>query len=124
MFSPEFVLLVLSCRGDDDAMIVVEAERIIRGGGIDRERLYARAELLSVRPQMAKLVSILPPGTVPDSFRTRINKAYLDTVHDLAKTVGAAARRGHFVARCRERGHCHGGGCALEIPVNQNRVFE
>jgi hypothetical protein len=86
-------------------MIVAEAERIIRGGGIDRERLYAGADLLSVRPQMAKLVSILPTEMVPDSFRTRINKAYLDTVHDLAKTVGAAAkafgaaaRRGHFVA--------------------------
>ena len=39
-------------------MIVVEADRIIRGGGIDWERLYTRADLLSVRPQRAKLVSI------------------------------------------------------------------
>jgi hypothetical protein len=83
MFSPEFSLLVLSCRrGDGDERTIAEAKRIILGGGIDWERLYHRADLLSVRPQMAKLLSVLPYEAVPDSLRTRINKAYLDTVHD------------------------------------------
>lgn len=100
MFSPEFSLLLLSCRGgaESEGVAVDErflpggvvdrgkhftlAEGLIQGGGIDWERLYVRADLLSVRPQLAKLIDILPAGLIPDSFRARINKAYLDTVHD------------------------------------------
>jgi hypothetical protein len=63
-------------------MIIAGAERLIRNGGIDWERLYCRADLLSVRPQVAKLVALLPAVLIPDGFRARIDKAYLDTVHD------------------------------------------
>jgi hypothetical protein len=62
--------------------VSASAERLIVDGGIDWERLYARADLLSVRPQLAKLVDLVPAGLIPDWFRARINKAYLDTVHD------------------------------------------
>ncbi len=81
-FSPEFSLLLLACRSFIGEAVVAKAEKIIRGGGIDWERLLVRADLHSVRPQLAKFLAILPAEMVPESFRIRINKAYLDTVHD------------------------------------------
>ena len=50
--------------------------------GLTGRGLYTRADLLSVRPQLARLVAILPVELIPDGFRARINKAYLDIVHD------------------------------------------
>ena len=82
ILSPGFSLLVLSCRADNDESIADEARRLIQEGGIDWDKLYALADRLSVRPQMAGLLASLPEGLVPGSFRERIDKAYLDTVHD------------------------------------------
>ena len=63
-------------------MVMAGAGSLLRGGGIDWERLYSLADRLSVRPQAAKLVAVLPVELIPDRFRVRVNKAYLDTVHD------------------------------------------
>jgi len=82
MYPPGFNLLLAACRLSYGLSVADEAEEIIRGGGIDWDRLYRRADLHSVRPQLAQLVSILPQEAVPENFRVRINKAYLDTVHD------------------------------------------
>ena len=80
--TPEFSLLLAACRLNLGGSSVEEAREIISGGGIDWERLYSRADLHSVRPQLAKLAERLSVGLIPVGFLARINKAYLDTVHD------------------------------------------
>ncbi len=82
VFSPGFRLLVLSCRCDNQDVLADEASRLIGGGGVDWDELNNLADRLSVRPQLARLLSNLTAGLVPGSFLERINKAYLDTVHD------------------------------------------
>jgi len=80
--SPEFSLLVLACRDDEEQGLIKGAEKLIGAGGLDRDCIYRLADRLSVRPQLARLLANLPKEKVPEDFRARINKAYLDTVHD------------------------------------------
>lgn len=82
VFTPEFSLLVLSCRDDNGQSLIKGAETLITAGGLDWDCIYRLADRLSVRPQLAMLLANLPQEKVPEGFRARINKAYLDTVHD------------------------------------------
>lgn len=82
VFSPEFNLLVLACRDYGEQGLVVGGEKLFDARGLDWDYIYRLADRLSVRPQLARLLAKLPQEKVPEDFRTRINKAYFDTVHD------------------------------------------
>lgn len=82
VFSPEFSLLVLACRDADEQSLTAGAEKLIAAGDLDWDDLYDLADRLSVRPQLAMLLANLQHEKVPENFRARINKAYLDTVRD------------------------------------------
>ena len=82
VLSPEFSLLVLACRDDDEQGLIGRAEKLIDAGSLDWDCIYRLADRLSVRPQLARLLAKLSQEKVPEVFRARINKAYLDTVHD------------------------------------------
>jgi len=75
MFSPEFQILLLSLRLDDQLGAVIEAQRIIDGNQIDWEDLYRRADIHYIKPQLAQLVGKVSPVVVPESFKEKINGA-------------------------------------------------
>ena len=56
IFSPEFKLLLLSCRLDDSGEEVVEASKIIGENHIQWNDLYARADFHGVKPQLSRLL--------------------------------------------------------------------
>jgi hypothetical protein len=88
MYSPEFKLLLLSCRLDDAGEGVVEAGKIIEGHQIDWDELYLRADLHSVRPQLAKLLDKVTGDLVPAEFREKLNNRYQANLCD---QIGYAA---------------------------------
>ncbi len=75
MFSPEFQILLLSLRLDDQPGAVIEAQRIIYSNQIDWEDLYRRADIHCIKPQLAQLVGKVSPVVVPESFKEKINGA-------------------------------------------------
>jgi hypothetical protein len=82
-YSPEFDLLLAACRSALGFPVTEEAEKlVIRDGAIDRTRLYRRADMHSVRPQLAQLTAGFTPGLLPDDFITRIQKSYQDNLVD------------------------------------------
>ena len=63
--------------------VTEEAEKlVVRGGAIDWSRLYTRADMHSVRPQLAQLTARLTTGLIPDDFIARIQKVYQDNLVD------------------------------------------
>ncbi len=80
-FSPEFSLLLAACRYGLGFPVTEEAEKlVVRGGAIDWSRLYTRADMHSVRPQLAQLTARLTTGLIPDDFIARIQKVYQDNL--------------------------------------------
>ena len=65
MFSPEFRLLLLSCRLDDVGEVIIEARKIIEEKHINWEDLYSRADFHGIRPQLSNLLEKLPFPLVP-----------------------------------------------------------
>ena len=59
-----------------------EAEDFIKEGSVDWSRLYRRADVHSVRPQLAQLTEQVSPGLIPGDFRVLINKSYHDNLFD------------------------------------------
>lgn len=82
MFCPEFEILRQSVRLDDPADAVRETERIIKSNQIDWDDLYTRADIHSVKPQLAQLMGKVAPVLVPDDFRERVNYAYQQNLYD------------------------------------------
>jgi hypothetical protein len=82
MFSPEFRLLLLSCRMDDKAAALEEAEEMVTSGNVDWDELYLRADLHSVRPQLAILLNRLAADLVPEDFREKLNNRYQANLYD------------------------------------------
>lgn len=74
--------MLAACRLSYGLPVTDEAEEIISGGGIDWDRLYQRADLHSVRPQLGQLTASMSTGLVPDDFRSAIEKAYHYNVTD------------------------------------------
>ncbi len=81
-YSPEFSLMLMSCRHDDPGDARARVRSLISGSGINWDRLYRMADINSLRPQMAKLLKGIEEGIVPESFRSRIEKAYNDNLYD------------------------------------------
>jgi hypothetical protein len=73
---PAFNLLLQSVRIDDEEDTLKSAEEIITGNEINWDDLYSEAELHSVKPQLAKLISSLDTTLVPEEFRVRLNLAH------------------------------------------------
>ncbi|NTW17533.1 MAG: nucleotidyltransferase family protein, partial [Syntrophaceae bacterium] len=73
---------------DDDADPGREAEKIIISNTIDWDGLYLRADLHSVRPQLAKLLNMVAGDLVPAEFREKLNKRYQANLLD---QIGYAA---------------------------------
>ena len=82
MFSPEFRLLLVSCRLYEPDCSEDEARALLVGGNIDWDRLYSLAAINSVRPQLAKLIGKIEKELVHDYFKARINKDYHDNTYD------------------------------------------
>jgi hypothetical protein len=82
MFSPEFQILLLSLRLDDQSGSVREANKIIEGNHIDWDELYRSSDIHSIKPQLAKLSGEISPSLVPGSFKEKINDAYHQNLVD------------------------------------------
>lgn len=82
VINPEFEILKQSVRLDDPGDTILETERIIKTNQIDWDDLYYRADIHSVRPQLAKLISKVDPVLVPDNFREKLNDAYQKNLYD------------------------------------------
>lgn len=80
MFSPEFRLLLLSCRLDDAGKGVVEARKIIGENQINWEDLHARADFHGIKPQVSDLLGKLPSHLVPPDIRNRFRDAVQDNL--------------------------------------------
>lgn len=80
--SPEFQLLLQSVRLDDSVNAIKEGGRIISSNIINWDDLYLRAELHSVRPQLALLMNKVTNDHVPAGFREKLNKRYLANLYD------------------------------------------
>ncbi len=82
MLPAEISILLLAIKSDHaDGKHASEAGLLVSSGGVDWNELYRLAELHAVRPQLAKLISTIDTVGVPESFLTRIGKAYRDTLH-------------------------------------------
>ncbi len=68
MFSPEFRLLLLSCRTEDSEQVAVEAIDFIGKNKINWEDLYTRADFHGIRPQLGDLLEKLPSSLVTDDI--------------------------------------------------------
>ncbi|NSW94703.1 MAG: nucleotidyltransferase family protein [Bacteroidales bacterium] len=88
MSSPEFRILRQSVRLDDHEDAIGNALNIILSNKINWDELYARADLHSIKPFVAKIINKLPPLSVPENFRDRINEAYRENLyHQLRNTA-------------------------------------
>ncbi|HHV03343.1 MAG: nucleotidyltransferase family protein [Bacteroidales bacterium] len=82
MPSPEISILLLAIKSDHaDSKYVSEAGLLVSSGGVDWDELYRLAELHTVRPQLAKLISTIDTAGVPEGFLIKIGEAYKDTLH-------------------------------------------
>jgi len=69
MPSPEISILLLAIKSDHaDSKYVSEAGLLVSSGGVDWDELYRLAELHTVRPQLAKLISTIDTAGVPEGF--------------------------------------------------------
>jgi hypothetical protein len=80
MFSPEFQILLLSLRLDDQPGAVIEAQRIIESNQIDWEDIYRRADIHCIKPQLAQLTSRISSDRIPADFTDKLNEAYRDNL--------------------------------------------
>jgi len=75
MFSPEFRLLLLSCRLVDAGGKVDEACKIIKENRIDWVDLCKRAYFHRVEPQLSDLLDKLPSPTIPEDIRSELKES-------------------------------------------------
>ncbi len=75
-FIPVYSLLLQSVRVDDREDVLNTAEKIISGYEISLEDLYCLAELHSIIPQLAKLISRVDKSLVTEDFKQRLNLAH------------------------------------------------
>jgi hypothetical protein len=79
--TPVFSILELSIRLDNAKDVVRTAEEIISGNEINWDDLYSGAELHSVMPQLAKLISRADPSLIPEEFSEKLNLAYRENLY-------------------------------------------
>ena len=87
MNSPEFEILKLAVRLDDQAAAVEEARRIISGHKIDWDDLFLRADMHSIKPQLAMLLSGMTETVVPAVFSEKIGDARRQNLYEQLSNV-------------------------------------
>lgn len=90
MFSPEFRLLLLSCRLVNGEGAVEEACEIIRGNRIDWQDLSRRATFHRVEPQLSTLLEKLPlsvavPASVVDALKESVQANLVGQIRYVAE---------------------------------------
>jgi len=85
--SPEFEILKLAVRLDDQAAAVEEARRIISGHKIDWDDLFLRADMHSIKPQLAMLLSGMTETVVPAVFSEKIGDARRQNLYEQLSNV-------------------------------------
>lgn len=80
MISPEFELLLLSCRLDDAGEVVAEAREIIENNQVNWEDLYARADFHYIKPQLWNLLKKLPSSFIAADFHEKLREAIQDNM--------------------------------------------
>lgn len=101
MKSPEFEILKLAVRLDCQATAAEEAGRIIGSHRIDWDDLFFRADIHSIKPQLAKLLSCITEPLVPAIFLEKIRSAWKQNLYEQLNYV---AEFFEIIAMLREAG--------------------
>jgi hypothetical protein len=80
MFSPEYSLLLLSCKLDDHATTVKEAERLLSAENINWDDLYERACFHGIKSQLADLLERMSPSLVSPYILEKLSEALQDNL--------------------------------------------
>lgn len=101
MSSSEFEILKLAVRLDDQAAAVEKARRIISGQKVDWDDLLLRADMHSIKPQLAMLLSGMTEPLVPAVFSEKIGNA---RVQNLYEQLSYVAEFFEIISMLREAG--------------------
>jgi len=99
--SSEFEILKLAVRLDDQAAAVEKARRIISGQKVDWDDLLLRADMHSIKPQLAMLLSGMTEPLVPAVFSEKIGNA---RVQNLYEQLSYVAEFFEIISMLREAG--------------------